>query len=602
MTHDELNQYILHYLTEDRTQSAMMLTGGWGTGKSYYIQNNLIPFLANRENDAHHCIVVPLYGVDSITDVSRNIYWGLKTEKLSKWWKDKISSHFSAKRKGMGNEAAVIGKTLLSGLAGKAGLSAALSDKELKELYDSIDLSGKLIIFEDLERSGIGILEVLGYVNNLVEQDGVKVLLVANEQEILKKEMKIDIYGREREVYTKEAEEYLRTKEKTVSDTVQYEEDFSTAIQEIIKSFGNTTLNRFASPESAEEITRIMRICDSHNLRSFIYACQKTVDIFNALDEEYTSDDDYTQAVFWGILFFVFRLKSGEELRWRGETLFSIDLGHEKAPLFKYCYDYIIWQTLDTSNVRQTYDTFKELALFDETKSDADSDIETIRDYQVHTEEEILTALHNIDARLAAHADDISFYKYGTIAVYSIILKELLGCNIDAIKRLLITNLKSKGNKLQIESVFRTAMSDRISETAKEEYNDLRQKMTDALQDGNLLFDGFDYRPDQVNDLYKAVVENKEQIRSRESFARDLDMNKLAKMFADSTQVQKKTIRDVFLDVYDTSVHLSGDCEKIQKLLDLIKQQRNGNVGDKIQQLQYDFFIENLTTIIEKLS
>lgn len=35
-----------------------------------------------------------------------------------------------------------------------------------------------------MERSGIDILEVLGYVNNLVEQDGVKVLLVANEEEI----------------------------------------------------------------------------------------------------------------------------------------------------------------------------------------------------------------------------------------------------------------------------------------------------------------------------------------------------------------------------------------------------------------------------------
>lgn len=41
MTYQELNQYILHYLTEDKTKSAIMLTGPWGTGKSYYIQNEL---------------------------------------------------------------------------------------------------------------------------------------------------------------------------------------------------------------------------------------------------------------------------------------------------------------------------------------------------------------------------------------------------------------------------------------------------------------------------------------------------------------------------------------------------------------------------------
>ena len=51
-------------------------------------------------------------------------------------------------------------------------------------------MSDKLIIFEDIERSGIDIIELMGYVNNLCEQDGVKVLLVASEKEILKYETK----------------------------------------------------------------------------------------------------------------------------------------------------------------------------------------------------------------------------------------------------------------------------------------------------------------------------------------------------------------------------------------------------------------------------
>ena len=36
MTNDELSRYILHYVKEDRTHSAIMLTAGWGAGKSYY--------------------------------------------------------------------------------------------------------------------------------------------------------------------------------------------------------------------------------------------------------------------------------------------------------------------------------------------------------------------------------------------------------------------------------------------------------------------------------------------------------------------------------------------------------------------------------------
>lgn len=64
------------------------------------------------------------------------------------------------------------------------------SDKDLEKLYTSINLNDKLIVLEDLERSGIDIIEIMGYVNNLVEQDGVKVLLVANENEIIKYEDK----------------------------------------------------------------------------------------------------------------------------------------------------------------------------------------------------------------------------------------------------------------------------------------------------------------------------------------------------------------------------------------------------------------------------
>ncbi len=36
MTVGELNRYIKHYIEEDKTNTAIMLTGEWGLGKSYY--------------------------------------------------------------------------------------------------------------------------------------------------------------------------------------------------------------------------------------------------------------------------------------------------------------------------------------------------------------------------------------------------------------------------------------------------------------------------------------------------------------------------------------------------------------------------------------
>ena len=52
MTVDELNCYIKHYLEEDKTKTAIMLTGEWGSGKTYYVENVLVPFLQEQKKRA----------------------------------------------------------------------------------------------------------------------------------------------------------------------------------------------------------------------------------------------------------------------------------------------------------------------------------------------------------------------------------------------------------------------------------------------------------------------------------------------------------------------------------------------------------------------
>ena len=45
-----------------------------------------------------------------------------------------------------------------------------------------------------------------------------------------------------------------------------------------------------------------------------------------------------------------------------------------------------------------------------------------------------------------------------------------------------------------------------------------------------------------------------------------------------------------------------NDKEYIESLLDYIKSDRAGDIGDTIQKLQYDWFIQNLDEIVRKLS
>lgn len=80
MTYEELTEYIIHYLENDKTHNAIMLSGEWGSGKSHYIKNHLIPSL-KREKESR-CVVVSLYGMHDVLEISKGIYFELKAKTL----------------------------------------------------------------------------------------------------------------------------------------------------------------------------------------------------------------------------------------------------------------------------------------------------------------------------------------------------------------------------------------------------------------------------------------------------------------------------------------------------------------------------------------
>ena len=599
MTNGDLNQFILHYLTKDKTHSAIMLTGSWGTGKSYYIQNVLVPFL--KEGHGKECVTVSLYGLKSISEVSKNIYLELRAKALS--------------AKGEAATAGkLIAKTIAKGVVGRLGIDLSVDSSTMQELYESVDLSNKLVILEDVERSQIGILELLGYVNSLVEQDGVKVLLVANEDEILKnhscEETELSAFEqgwlddeqkpRSAKRMSEDAQKYLSVKEKTVSDTVQFTGEYTSAILQIIDSFDNSMLKKFANDASARTILTLMDTYKHHNLRSLIFACQKSVDIMESLDAPY--GEDFVESIFFGIICFTFRFKAGENLKWDENEHYSIELRSESFPLFKFCFDYITRQYIDVTTIAATAAAFDKKKLYDRRKTIGDSDLQTLCTYHAHYESEVLQAVESIDRRLD-NQNDISFYDYGAIAVYSIIIKHFLGIDIQSIKSKLVKNLRGKGNELQIEDLFRVAIS-KENPVIVEEYKNLHKEMAAALRCELDVMPGFGYLPEEVNQLYDYAIENKDRCLLRGWYAKNFDMGQMAEMFLKASPQQKDTIRAAFLAVYrpdNIKQFLSADAPAIEELRGMIAADAETQTDDKVQALQYRFFLENLDGILNKL-
>ena len=430
MTYEELNKYMKNYVENDITGRAIMLTSAWGSGKSYYVKNILKKHLESDEGGKHDCVIVSLYGITNIADISKAIYVDLRT--LIKESKSELATT-------AGVAAKIIGKTLLNGLTSIANVDIAkLSDDDFQKVYESINLTGKLIVLEDIERTKIDLIELMGYVNNLCECDGVKILLVANEEEL-------STLDKSNETDNSIKSTYRKIKEKTVADTLQFSADYKQTINSIIDSFNNDDLKEIKDCVNVRR-NGIFQT-EINNYREFIVACQKTCDIFNFIKKNnIESNTEFNKCVFVGVAFYLQKRLTDHNLKFEANSIFDVSLsGDDKYPLLRFCYDYINYQVLDIDDIKKAIKKYDRYLLFVDQKED-DVDILVLIQYNLYNESEVKEAINNIYSKL----DDIkkiSLNKYAKIVSYLILLKYDIGLEIDDYDKIInkiVQNIKKE--------------------------------------------------------------------------------------------------------------------------------------------------------------
>lgn len=104
-----------------------MLTAPWGTGKSYYLQNKLIPFI--KDKSGKKCIVISLYPIKEVSEICKSILIEVKLNKLKK-----IKPRWFPTGQ-------LIAKSLFHGVSTHYGIDFGLSEKDYAKLFKSLDLS-----------------------------------------------------------------------------------------------------------------------------------------------------------------------------------------------------------------------------------------------------------------------------------------------------------------------------------------------------------------------------------------------------------------------------------------------------------------------------
>ena len=176
LSDEELLSEIKYYIENKFYNYAVMIDGAWGSGKTYFVNQVLLPEL---KKETKKSIYISLYGVSNIDELSKKIY----IKFLLKDKSDRINSTLLAGA----TEALDVVSGLISPFIGKYG-DIEIKEKKIQNLVQKfVPIKDCILIFDDLERCNCPMKEILGYINGFVEQAGMKVLIIANQNELRQK-------------------------------------------------------------------------------------------------------------------------------------------------------------------------------------------------------------------------------------------------------------------------------------------------------------------------------------------------------------------------------------------------------------------------------
>ena len=567
MNTEKLNQYLVKYLKNDKTERAIMLTAPWGSGKSYYIKNELCLYL--REQNLTYA-VVSLYGLRDIQELNKSLYLELRFNKLQlKKDIDEAAKIFCRKNS---NEAKAIGSIILKGIANFFKMD--FSDKNLEKLYKSVNLKDKLIIFEDIERSGIDLIEFLGYVNNLVETDGIKILLIANEEELLKNE------------------QYKQVKEKTVGDTIKFINNRKDTIQNMFNKFNNNNiyLKKLLNNDMVYKIEKIMIENQCNNYRVLLFALQKIEDIFNNIDNKDKYNLDFLETVMINTIKYVTSDNYNPE-KTVDEACFY---------LFHFMAEYIFNQELCLDEI----DTQQQQFLEQQQKLEVNKSLQTIYNFHCENENKLRKAITSIKNQLEENKImPAEYLKLAECLIKSFSILEISG--VETFLQDMLNNIQSKNIQYMPLKRFK-GFQLTFNKDEADKLELFEQNIKRLIQE-NLISTYFDYTTKTIEKFSNYIFDSNDPLQlRRDGLAKRLNIVALLALLKDCTAVELQKLRNIFQYFYSSfnirDFYLE-DKENLETLKCGIEEIINKNTEklDKIQIFQLNLFVSDLQEILQKL-
>lgn len=259
MPNTDPNYHVLEFLAyycnpQNIHTYAVLVEGPWGSGKTHLVTQWL-----KRMQRKH--LYVSLNGVSNIQQIEDQFFRQLHPILSSKGMrltgsllKGLLKASFKVD---------VNGDTRDDG-----SVTVQLPDINLGDYFG--DPKEALLVFDDLERCAIPIPQALGYINHFVEFDSFKVILIANESEIIKRRLRDegDSAGNIQELpqcrciktlasilqspHQDDDESYGKIKEKLIGRTLRIKSSVDAALPEFISLLRDVETRNYLGTKAAE--------------------------------------------------------------------------------------------------------------------------------------------------------------------------------------------------------------------------------------------------------------------------------------------------------------------------------------------------------------
>lgn len=327
---EDLVESILDYIRSDYTDYAIMINGEWGVGKTHFWNNKIKKKIESMQLNGkrYTTIYMSLYGISNLEEISKKIF--IETTQLM----DKNLRKFME----------TTGLSTIPEYA-KTGLDMAnffgvTQNGDKLDYSDFFSTDDKVLCFDDLERANVDVIDILGYINNFVEHDHIKTIIICNEKELSTKlkssnlEMKTfiatylldkqgelnttdkpmveKIRGKIEHVFDK-ANDYERIKEKLIGETFEYAPKFDYIINGILMRYeNNPDLIRFLRENTKLIITTFER-SGTRNLRILKHALNDFQKIHEMVEKHYPNTNNrIMQTMLIFTIAISFEIKAGK--------------------------------------------------------------------------------------------------------------------------------------------------------------------------------------------------------------------------------------------------------------------------------------------------